>query len=58
MAKKKEETKELKVELNYKQNYSFLFNDNVPVKELKGKEEIITGELAEIFIKKGYGSLC
>lgn len=55
MAKKKEE---IKIELNHKKEYDFKFNDKINDKELKNTQQKITGELAEIFIKRGYGVVC
>lgn len=57
MARKKEQKIEIPLDLNPKSNYDFKFNEKAP-KELVGKTENVTGELALIFIKKGYGVLC
>lgn len=57
MARKKEQKIEIPLDLNPKSNYDFKFNEKAP-KELVGKIENVTGELALIFIKKGYGVLC
>lgn len=43
--------------LNPRKHYDFTFNEKVPDLALKNKTEKITGELAEIFIKQGYGIL-
>jgi hypothetical protein len=57
MRKKKEEIK-IELNLNHKKEYDFKFNDKINDKELKNTQQKITGELAEIFIKKGYGIVC
>ncbi len=45
-------------ELKNKEFYWFLFNEKCPEKELINVRHLISGELAIIFIKQGYGILC
>lgn len=45
-------------ELNEKEFYWFLFNENCPEKELRNERHLISGEFAKIFLKQDYGVLC
>jgi hypothetical protein len=45
-------------EINEKQNYLFLFNENFPEKDLRNQKCEISGEFVNIFLKQNYGVLC